>query len=226
MKDVLKLMRFGVLVVLISASAAFAQTPEVSTLPVDEPLDVGGTILQPGTYVLKVIPTLGDRNRVQVTSVDGTKIYATVLTVPHDLEPDEEIPNTRLVFFPAGDGSPRALRTWFPPNTAMEAGHDFVYEESRARQLARLANEPVVTYRGDVTDDTELQVITPQETFEVYTPPAPAPEPVPAPAPQISSAPADTTADIEMPQTAGKVPMIALLGLMAFAAAAFVRFVR
>jgi hypothetical protein len=235
MKDVLKLMRFGVLVVLISASAAFAQTPEVSTLPVDEPLDVGGTILQPGTYILKVIPTLGDRNRVQVTSVDGQTIYATVLTVPHDLEPDEEIPNTRLVFFPAGEGQPRALRTWFPPNTAMEAGHDFVYEESRARQLARLANEPVVTYRGE-----ELQVITPEATMEAYTPPAPtpaptpAPEPMPAPepapaptpAPQISSAPADTTADIEMPETAGKVPMIALLGLLAFAGAVFVRFVR
>lgn len=210
MKNLMRLMRFGVLALLISAPMAFAQTPEVSTLPVDEPLDVGGTILQPGVYTIRVVPTQGDRNRVQITSPDMKTIYATVLTVPHDLEPNEEIPATRFVFFPAGDGQPRALRTWFPPNTAMEAGHDVVYEESRAKQLARLANAPVVTHRGD-----DLQVVTPDATVQVYTP-------RPAPAPQISSAPTE----MEMPQTAGKIPMIALLGLLSFAAAAAVRVLR
>ncbi|HYI13667.1 MAG TPA: hypothetical protein VEK57_31795 [Thermoanaerobaculia bacterium] len=189
---------------------AFAQTPEVSTLPVDEPLDVGGTILQPGVYTIRVVPTLGDRNRVQITSPDLSTIYATLLTVPHDLEPNEEIPNTRLVFFPAGEGQPRALRTWFPPNTAMNAGHDIVYEASRASQLARLASAPVVTYRGELADNTELQVVTPAETFEPYRAPAPA----------------MTSAAVEMPNTAGKVPLLALFGLLSLAAAAVVRFAR
>ena len=216
MKHMLRLLGLSAIVLMISVPAAFAQTPEVSTLPVEEPLDVGGTILQPGTYTIRVVPTLGDRNRVQVTSTDLKTIYATLLTVPHDLEPNEEIPNTRLVFFPAGEGQPRALRTWFPPNTAMEAGHDIVYEASRAKQLARLVREPVVTYEGEIADNTELKVVTPEATYQTYTPP---------PAPQMSSTRVET-ARVEMPNTAGNVPMIALIGLLSLAAAVVVRIVR
>jgi hypothetical protein len=227
MKHVSKLLPIMALVLLM-APAALAQTPEVSTLPVDQPLDVGGTILQPGTYTIRVIPTLGDRNRVQITSTDGQTIHATVLTVPHDLEPNEEVPASRFVFFPAGEGQPRALRTWFPPNSAMQAGHDIVYEESRARQLARLASAPVVTYQGEVTDNTQLQVMTPEATLETYTYTAP----TPAPQTQISSSTTETTVQttestpVEMPRTAGKVPLIALAGLLSLVAAAAVRFLR
>ncbi len=221
MNKMLKLTMVAAFALLIAAPAALAQTPEVSTLPVTEPLDVGGTVLQPGTYTIRVVPTLGDRNRVQITSTDLATIYATVLTVPHDLEPNEEIPNTRFVFFPAGEGMPRALRTWFPPNSAMDAGHDIVYEESRAKQLARLASGSVVSYRDDTAvaelDDTELRVITPEATFEPYTPPAP----------QMSSVQTTTeTRTVEMPATAGSVPMIALFGLLSLGAAIVVRFVR
>lgn len=222
MKHVSKLLPIMALVLLM-APAALAQTPEVSTLPVDQPLDVGGTILQPGVYTIRVIPTLGDRNRVQILSTDGKTIHATVLTVPHDLEPNEEVPASRFVFFPAGEGQPRALRTWFPPNSAMQAGHDIVYEESRARQLARLTSAPVVTYQGEVTDNTQLQVMTPEATLETYT--------YTPPAPQISSSTTETrvqteTTPVEMPRTAGKVPLIALAGLLSLVAAAAVRFLR
>jgi hypothetical protein len=188
--------------VLLMAPAAFAQTPEVSTLPVDQPLDVGGTILQPGVYTIRVIPTLGDRNRVQVTSTDGQTIYATVLTVPHDLEPNEKVPASRFVFFPAGEGQPRALRTWFPPNSAMDAGHDIVYEESRARQLARLNRAPMVTQES--TPAPQISSSTTETTVQA----------------------AETTAAVEMPGTAGKVPLIALAGLLSLVAAAAVRFLR
>ena len=209
MKSISKFLAVSAFALLIAVPAAFAQTPEVSTLPVDEPLDVGGTILQPGVYTIRVVPTQGDRNRVQITSPDLATIYATVLTVPHDLEPNEEVPATRLVFYPAGEGQPRALRTWFPPNSAMEAGHDIVYEESRAKQLARLANAPVVSYKGEIVDNTELHTI------------APDPEPV-MPEPQVSA----SQTPMEMPETAGNLPLIALLGLASIATALVVRMAR
>lgn len=223
MRSTFRILAIAVFALLIASPAALAQTPEVSTLPVDEPLDVGGTILQPGTYQIRVVPSLGDRNRVQVTSVDGTKIFATVLTVPHDLEPTEDPPNTTFVYFPAGEGQPRALRTWFAPGgAAMDAGHDIVYEESRAKQLARLANARVIAYPEDaeIAESTTLNVIAPDATIETYT--------MTTPAPMTSAQPAQVAEaqPVEMPRTAGHVPVIALLGLLSLAAAATFRTAR
>jgi hypothetical protein len=254
----LRLLSISAFVLMIAAPAAFAQTPQVSTLPVDSPLDVGGTILQPGVYTIRVLPTLSDRNRVQITSPDLKTIYATVLTVPHDLEPNEEIPNSRFIFYTTADGQARALRTWFPPDSQWKAGHDIVYEESRAKELARLANEPIVSYRGESIDTAELETVAPDATISVYTP-APVETPAPVaestvtttpvaesttvttqtttPAP-MTSAQNDTTSDtalttdtqtsnaMDMPQTAGNDPLLALAGLLAVGGAVAFRLSR
>jgi len=222
---------------LLISMAAFAQSPEVSMLPVTEPLDVGGTILQPGDYVIKLIRSPYDRNKVQITSVTGDTLYATLLTVPHQLEPGEEVPNTKFVFYPAQAGLPRALRTWFAPNpSASQGGHDIVYEETRAQQLAKLSNSRVVSYADATTvtqlDTTELHVVTPEATVETYTYTAPpAPVVVETPAPMMSSE-TETTVQTasaetpEMPQTASKLPLLALLGFVALAGAVAVRMAR
>lgn len=239
MKSTLRLVVVSAFALLIS-TAAFAQSPEVSMLPVTEPLDVGGTILQPGNYVIKLIRSPYDRNKVQVTSVNGDTVFATLLTVPHQLEPGEEVPNTKFVFYPAEAGLPRALRTWFAPNpSASQGGHDIVYAETRAQQLARLSNSRVVSYEDTVTvadlDTTELHVVTPDAKVETYTytpPPAPVVTETPVadtPAPMISSEaePVQTAAEpMEMPQTASRLPLLALLGFVALAGAFAVRMAR
>ncbi|HVS29853.1 MAG TPA: hypothetical protein VMS98_00220 [Thermoanaerobaculia bacterium] len=212
-----KLMMVSALALLISIPAAFAQTPEASFLPVTEPLDVGGTVLEPGTYMIRVVPSSVDRNKVQIMDQDGTKVFATVLTVPHPLKPGEEIPNTTFVYYPAGEGMPRALRTWFEPSMAPSSGgHDIVYTEKRARQLARLASSRVVWYPDDtVITEVEappLQIVTPQATVEryVYLPPPP---------PMISG-------QVNMPDTASRIPLIALLGLVSVLGAVALRLTR
>ena len=237
MKSTLRYMVVSAFALLIS-TAAFAQSPEVSMLQVTEPLDVGGTILQPGNYVIKLIRSPYDRNKVQVTSVNGDTVFATLLTVPHQLEPGEEVPNTKFVFYPAEAGLPRALRTWFAPNpSASQGGHDIVYAETRAQQLARLSNSRVVSYEDTVTvadlDTAELHVVTPEATVETYTytpPPAPPAPVVVETAPMISSEPepVQTAAaePMEMPQTASRLPLLALLGFVALAGAFAVRMAR
>lgn len=213
MKSTMKLLLVAAFALLIAAPAVFAQIPETSTLPVTEPLDVGGTILQPGTYTITVLKR-GDDNRVTILDKDGNAV-ASVLTIPHQLEPDEEIPNTTFVYYPAGEGQPRALRTWYPPDPASRVGRDIVYEEARAAQLARLAQGETVT-----TTTTQTQIV---DTTPVVTPaPAPAPVYVPAPAP----APMTSAAPVEMPQTAGELPLVALFGLLSVAAAVGIRFAR
>ncbi|HUP46535.1 MAG TPA: hypothetical protein VM779_13600 [Thermoanaerobaculia bacterium] len=226
MKSTLRLTGICALALLISAPAAFAQTPESSILPVTEPLDVGGTILQPGQYLIRVLPSNTDRNKVQVTSMDGTTVFATALTVPHALKPNEEVPNTTFIFYPATSEYPRALRTWFAANPeASLGGHDFVYEEGRARALAQVADTRVVTFREtetsvvDLTDETELFVMTPDATIETYTY-------IPPPPPVRIVTPAPMTSALQMPATASRTPLLALLGLLSLAGAVAIRFTR
>lgn len=231
MKSTLRLVVVGAFALLVSIPM-LAQIPEASILPVTEPLDVGGTILQPGDYMIRVLPSDKDRNKVQITSPDRKTVYVTALTIPHALEPNEQGTNSTFVFYPAGEGMPRALRTWFAADTTVsQGGHDIVYQEARAKQLARLANSRVVSYPAETAvadlDNTELQVVTPEAKVETYTYVAP-PTPVTTPAPMISSeqVPVAETKSPEMPSTASRVPLIALLGLVSLAGAAAFRMAR
>jgi hypothetical protein len=229
MKHMSKLLVAGVFALALIVPAASAQVviPEVSVFPVTEPTAVGDTILQPGTYTIKLVPSIQSRNIVQITSQDGSTVEATVLSVPHQLEPGEELPNTMFVFYPPGDGLPRALRTWYAKDPVSNGGHDIVYEESRAKQLARLANTRVVSYSDEIAEPdygtAELSVITPEATVETYT----------VPETRIAEVETETRTQIadagtmdELPATASKTPLMALLGLLALVGAVVVRVVR
>jgi hypothetical protein len=135
---------------------------------------------------------------------------------------------------------PRALRTWFAPDPeASGGGHDIVYDERRASQLARLADAPVVSYPTEtaVADlgTAELQVVTPQATVETYTPPAvTTPSVIETPSPMTSSTTtpeempqtSSTTTPMEMPRTASRIPLIALLGTLFVGGAVALRLAR
>ena len=86
-----------------------------------------------------------------------------------------------------------------------------------------------------VVDITEVQVVTPAAPMEAYVPPpapvvvepAPAPEPVAVAEPQpMTPMTSAQTSETELPQTAGNVPLIALIGLLSIAAAVAFRAVR
>ncbi|MFN2239900.1 MAG: hypothetical protein ABR524_10960 [Thermoanaerobaculia bacterium] len=188
---------------LVFAPAAQAQIPEYSAFNLNAPTYVGDTLLQPGQYLIRVLPGFSNRNQVQVTSLDRQTIHTTVLTVPHAMGPNEEMPNTMFVYYPAFEGQPQALRTWYAPDPVSKGGHDIVYDEDRARMLARAAQAPVVTNRGTI-EEADFYVVNPDERVVVYTPP-----------PVTVVAEART----ELPRTAGSTPLFALLGLLSVTAA-------
>lgn len=245
MRTTSRLLLIAVFALLIAVPAAFAQTPEYSTLPVNEPLLVGSTILQPGVYTIRVLRSQTNRDEIQVTSQDMKKVYATVLTVPHQLKPGEDIKNATFIYYPASGDMPAALRTWYAPHPdASGGGHDIVYEQSRATQLARASHSSVVSYQGEQADlnTVPLNVVTPEATVETYTLPAP---PAPVETPAMTSATTSTTTEttastapapepvqtaeaqpMSMPRTASDVPLMALLGLAAIGSAAAIRFAR
>lgn len=216
----------GALIILtgmLSAPAALAQQmafPESTTWSISEPTNVGGTVLQPGTYRIAVVPRDNGRQVVRVTNDDKTTTYTTILTVPHHLEPNEKMPTSMFVFYPAAEGQPRALRTWFPANPTGRAGHDIVYDEDRATMLARLARAPVVFYEEVEENfdlgDTELRIVTPDLRVETYV------------VPEFTTTVTERPVMIaerrtELPATGSKTPLLALLGLLSVAAAFAIR---
>ena len=209
----------AILVGVMYAPPVFAQAAENSMWNITEPTNVGGTVLEPGQYKLSVVRTSTSRNFVRVTSPDGTKLFATALTVPHLIAPNEVIPNSTFVYYDAADGQPRALRTWYATVRPGGIGHDFVYEEAPATMIARTSNAPVVVYRGalteDALDDADLYVVTPDARVETYVWPDTTTtvrsEPV-----AIAEVRTERT---ELPATAGHTPLLALLGLLSIAGA-------
>lgn len=209
--------------------------PELTTWTITEPTQVGDKVLQPGTYRLTLTATPTSRNTVRVTSEDGRTLYTTALTVPHRMEQDEQLSeNSTFIYYPATEGQPRVLRTWFASSSSI--GHDFVYEEEMATRLARANAAPVVSYRGQIAETdlgtAELHVVTPEARVETYT--------VPETTTRVTTtttttaqpvAVAEARTDMEMdrtelPATAGTTPLLALLGFVSIAGALAIRFVQ
>ncbi len=196
-----------------SQQASAQQPTNAAELYVGEPLDVGGTMLQPGTYRIEVVRLEENRNMLQVKSEDGMTLYTTVLSIPHDTVAGEVMPETRFVYFPAVAGVPRVLRTWYEQDRS--SGHDIVYPKARALELAATLNQPMIampteTKQADYVT-APLTVVTPERKERPW---AMAPAPV-APT-QIAEA---RPVQEELPRTASHLPLYALLGVLAMAGA-------
>jgi len=218
------------------APAANAQgTVEQSSFTLTEPLDVGGTILQPGDYQIKVVLGQGNRNLLRVMNADGTQLLCTVLSIPHPEGPGAvKIPASRYTYYPASAGHIMALRTWYAADTPGLGGHDIVYPEQRAMELAALVKEPVVAYPDKVTaaeyDTTPLVVVTPAKEVKPYEmaaaeePPVPEAAPVEPAKPEVVAAQPATAVEKpiqheRLPKTASNVPLYAGLGFLALVGA-------
>lgn len=197
------------LVLVCGAQQANAQQPSgASDLYVAEPLDVGGTILQPGTYRIEVVRLDENRNLLQVKSEDRMTLFASVLSIPHDTVAGEIMPESKFVYYPAIAGVPKVLRTWYEKDRW--SGHDIVYPKGRAMELAASLKEPIVAMPTETKEaeyvTAPLTVVTPEKQEKPYVmatkaePPAQVAEAVPPK---------------ELPRTASHVPLYALLGILA-----------
>ena len=228
-------------VVICTALIGFAFAPRVSaqgttekaTFTLTEPLDVGGSVLQPGDYQIKVVKSQGNRNLLRFSNADGTLI-TTVLSIPHPEGPGGvQIPASRYTLYPSSAGHVAALRTWFAPNTPGLGGHDIVYSKQRALELAASVNEPVVATPDEAKEadypNAPLLIVTPQKEVKPYAEvtaqelPATTPNPPVAAqsAPVPEAAPAQPVKVAEnrvhhkrLPRTASNVPLYAGLGFL------------
>jgi len=172
--------------------------------PVEVP-GVGAQVLPAGTYLFKLLDSPSDRNIVQIFSADGLHVYTTILAIPnYRLRATDK---TVMTFRERAEGQPEAIRTWFYPGANW--GQEFVYPKSRAIELAKIVQEPVLATPINVAEapvetlkTVPVEAVTPTgETVEL----AKVVEPPPAEVAQ------------NLPQTASGSPLLTLIGLLSLA---------
>jgi hypothetical protein len=89
------------------------ESDKKTTITTKEPIDVQGTVLQPGTYVLKVLDSNSQSDIVQVFDGNERHLITTVIAMPA-YRPDPP-DHTDLRFYENPANQPVGLRTWFYP---------------------------------------------------------------------------------------------------------------
>jgi len=212
MKNLMRGLALGALgAMAVYTSGASAQVVnEKSVFTLTEPMDVGGTVLQPGTYRIKVVVLNTNRNMLHVTNEEGSKVFAAVLATPHPIKTDDTIPESRFIYFTALDGQPKALRTWFARDTAY--GQDIIYPKRRAMELAASTKVDVIAIEDEVKETeyktAPLTIVTSEKQTKPYA------------AQTIVSESRPLT---ELPKTSSQAPLFATLGLLSLGGALGIR---
>ncbi len=192
--------------------------------PVEVP-GVGAQTLPAGTYVFKIMDSMADRHIVQIFSEDGTHLYTTILAIPNYRLTTTD--KTVITFSERPVGQPEAIKAWFYPGR--QWGEEFVYSKSRAIELAKETNEPVLA-TPIVLDAAPIEALKTAPIVAV----APTGEPVelaqvveapPAAAVPVASDPVVVAAvepvaapAAKLPKTASSLPLIGLIGLLTLGA--------
>jgi hypothetical protein len=127
-------------------SAKANQWNQATKLTFSEPVEIPGIALPAGTYWFTLMSDDPDRDIVQVWTENREHLLATIMTVP-----DYRLHSTGqtvIKFVERPSTQPEALRAWFYPDE--NYGHEFVYPESRAREIAKRTGRPVLSMRDDV----------------------------------------------------------------------------
>lgn len=187
------------------------------------PVEIPGMVLPAGTYMFKLMDSLGDRNIVQIFNANGTHLFATILAISNFRMTTTN--RTVITFSERPLNTPIALHAWFYPGDNF--GQEFVYPKSEALALAKANQAPVLTmpreFAAAITappaaaDKTLRQAPiaavepsgqeVPAETVVAPQPPAPPSAEIAAAAPPPA-----------LPKTASELPLIALLGTLLLAA--------
>jgi hypothetical protein len=186
---------------------------KMTIVTVKEPIIAGNKVLDPGTYVWKLVDSPSDRHIVQIFDKDQKHLEETILAIPnYRLQPTGK---SQFTFWETPAGVPKAVRAWFYPGDNF--GQEFAYPKKLVAQLASARPVPVPeNYR----EPEPVPAPAPKpEPVAQPAPPAAAPVAEPAPAPQqpapvAQPAPA-APQPAALPHTASFNPLIGLLGFTA-----------
>ncbi len=207
----------GLIASAVAVPAKADQWDKMTVVTINEKMIAGNKVLEPGTYVWKLLDSQADRHIVQIFNKDQSHLEETILAIPnYRLEPTG---NSTFAFWETPPGVPKAVRAWFYPGDNF--GQEFAYPKKLVAQLASALPVPIPTnYKEETTPPEAAPAPTPEPTPQpAETPAQPAPEPTPQA--NSDSTPAPAPAPEALPHTASNVPLIALLGITSLGLAGF-----
>ncbi len=191
---------------------------KMTIVTVNEPIIAGNKVLDPGTYVWKLLDSPSERHVVQIFDRDQRHLETTVLAIPnYRLQPTGK---TQFSFWETPAGVPKAVRAWFYPGDNF--GQEFAYPKKLVAQLAAAAPVPIPMSYHEPEAQPEPQPTEPAPAAA----PAPAPEPQ-QPAAQENTAPAAAPAPAQptaLPHTGSFNPLIGMLGVLSLSLAGLLTF--
>ena len=102
------------------------QSNKKTEITIDQPIAVEGTVLSPGSYVMKVLESPGDRTIVQIFDAETNHLINTIFAIPaYRVTP---VDDSTFEFYSSKDGQPRPLHTWFYPGDT----NGFAFRRSRS----------------------------------------------------------------------------------------------
>jgi hypothetical protein len=153
----------GIATVFIAAAPLLAAPPAKgpSSFTLSSPSGIPGTVLDPGSYTIRVVNRLSDR---VILRIDGGNIHATFIGIP-DLQ-IEKPSAAGPVRWAATSSAPGYLRGWY--FAGMPSVLEFVYPKTTALAIASANPSPVPAIdpasEGRVTDNTlsqnDMQLLT------------------------------------------------------------------
>jgi len=178
--------------------------------PVEVP-GVGAQILPAGTYVFKIFDSLSDRHIVQIFNQAEDHVFTTILAIPnYRLRATSK---TVMTFRERAAGQPEAIRAWFYPGR--QWGEEFVYPKSRAIELAKVTNEPVLFTPIELeTAPIEDLKTAPVQAVKPTGEEVQVTEVVEIPPEVATAKPVEVAAAQSLPKTASTLPLVGLIGLL------------
>jgi LPXTG-motif cell wall-anchored protein len=162
---------------------------------------VGQHQLPAGTYTFKLMASDTDRHIVEIFNENEDHLFTTILAIPNwRLKSTND---TVITFKERAQGEPQAIRAWFYPGS--QSGEEFVYPKSKAIELAKISDEPVLAMPEVATAEElkTVQVEAVKPTGEVVTV-------------------AEVIPPAELPHTGSNLPLLALAGLLSLAGAGII----
>jgi hypothetical protein len=203
----------GLIVSAIAVPTKADSWDKMTYVTINEKVIAGNKVLEPGTYVWKLLDSQSDRHIVQIFDKDQRHLEETILAIPnYRLEPTGD---SHFSFWETPPGVPKAIRAWFYPGDNF--GQEFAYPKKLVAQFATIVPVPVpMAYKEPEPAPAAAPAPAAQPAPEpAAAEPAPSPEPAPQPAtPAPAPAPQDTAS--ALPHTASNIPLIAFLGLGSF----------
>jgi hypothetical protein len=129
----------SVLVALVPPATVADENDKKTVVSFTQPTEVPGIVLQPGTYVIKLVNSQSNRHIAEIMNEKMDHLYA--LTFTAAAARVQRTGKPVLTFYEGSNGRPPALRMWFWPGEV--DGQEFLYPKDQAAKIAAATGQKV-----------------------------------------------------------------------------------